>query len=97
MKSVNYTALVLIVFGLTGASAEPSDAAQANGIAGQRGGRAAAHLSGKAAVNTNGQWSADPERGWVRAEERKRFKDQRVGSTQRTQGKAKQNDKGKKF
>jgi hypothetical protein len=36
----------------------------------QRGGQAKSHMSSKGAANTNAQWSADPERGWVRAEER---------------------------
>lgn len=97
MKSANGIARLLIVSSLLAASAKLSDAAQAHGSAGQRGGRAATPMSGKAAANTNGQWSADPERGWVRAEERKELKDQRVGSTQRTQRKAKQSEKGKKF
>ena len=36
----------------------------------QPGGRADAHMSTKGQDNTNAQWSADPERGWVRADER---------------------------
>jgi hypothetical protein len=36
----------------------------------QRGGQAKSHMSSKGAANTNAQWSADPEKGWVRAEER---------------------------
>lgn len=34
------------------------------------GGKAASHMSSKGLENNNAQWSADPERGWVRAEER---------------------------
>lgn len=34
------------------------------------GGAAASHMSEKGLENTNAQWSADPERGWQRAEER---------------------------
>ena len=37
---------------------------------GDNGGQAKSHMSSKGAANTNAQWSADPERGWVRAEER---------------------------
>ena len=33
-------------------------------------GQAAAHMSSSASVNNNAQWSADPARGWVRAEQR---------------------------
>ena len=32
--------------------------------------QATAHTSNSASVNNNAQWSADPTRGWVRAEER---------------------------
>jgi len=42
-----------------------------------KGGKAASHMSGKGMENTNAQWSADPERGWVRAEERHKDQDQR--------------------
>ena len=33
----------------------------------QRGGKAAEHMSDKGAFNSNAQWSADPDKGWVRA------------------------------
>jgi len=36
----------------------------------QRGGQAAAHMSPKGSASTNAQWSADPTRGWIRADER---------------------------
>ena len=36
----------------------------------QPGGQAKSHMSDKGSSNTNAQWSADPERGWVRAGER---------------------------
>jgi len=36
----------------------------------QPGGQAKSHMSDKGSANTNAQWSADPERGWVRAGER---------------------------
>lgn len=35
-----------------------------------RGGQANAHMSPKGSVNSNAQWSADPTRGWIRADER---------------------------
>ena len=35
----------------------------------QRGGKAAEH-SDKGTFNSNAQWSADPDKGWVRADER---------------------------
>ena len=36
----------------------------------QRGGQASAHMSAKGSANSNAQWSADPTRGWIRADER---------------------------
>jgi hypothetical protein len=48
-------------------------AAPANGGPGgspHAGGKAVDHMSEKGTANTNGQWSADPDRGWMRAEER---------------------------
>jgi hypothetical protein len=58
------------------------------------GGKAAEHMSAKGSGNTNAQWSADPERGWVRAEERHDLaeKDAPRGSGH---GNGKQKNKGK--
>ena len=39
-----------------------------------KGGKAEARISDKGRANTNGQWSADPEKGWVRAEERQQIR-----------------------
>lgn len=36
--------------------------------------KAEAHMSDKGRANTNAQWSADPEKGWVRAEERQQVR-----------------------
>jgi hypothetical protein len=36
----------------------------------QRGGQAKLHMSSQGSENSNAQWAADPERGWVRAAER---------------------------
>ena len=43
----------------------------------QRGANAADHMSEKGFANSNAQWSADPEKGWVRAEKRHKLHDQR--------------------
>jgi hypothetical protein len=70
MKPNKYVAvfslLNALVFCLTNSLAH---AGQANKDTG-RGGQASSHMSSKGAANSNAQWSADPERGWVRAEER---------------------------
>jgi hypothetical protein len=64
----------LAVFSLLNALAfclihSPAHAGQAKDAG--RGGQANSHMSSKGAANTNAQWSADPERGWVRADERR--------------------------
>lgn len=43
----------------------------------QPGGKATNHVSEKGSTNGNAQWSADPEKGWVRAERRHDLHEQR--------------------
>src|ERR1051325_9819208 len=45
-------------------------------VAPQRGGKTADHMSERGSANTNAQWSADPERGWVRADKRHELHEQ---------------------
>ena len=51
-----------------------STQAAANGegknSAGHRGGQAATHMNSAGSMNNNAQWSADPTRGWIRADQR---------------------------
>ena len=56
--------------------------------------QAAAHTSNSARVNNNAQWSADPTRGWVRAEERQELKKSSV-TAKSTVEKQKNNPKAK--
>jgi hypothetical protein len=42
-----------------------------------RGGKASTYMSSKGAENSNAQWSADPEKGWVRADERHKLRHER--------------------
>ncbi len=70
MKPTRYIALFAVLNALAVFPIYHSThAAQAKG-ASQRGGSADSHMSGKAREETNAQWFADPERGWVRADER---------------------------
>ena len=57
-------ALVFVLGEAGGASAPGKNTAS------HHSGQAAAHMSSSASVNNNAQWSADPARGWVRAEQR---------------------------
>lgn len=61
-----FSLLNALTFCLTYSLADAGQGAKGS----QRGGQAKSHMSSKGAANTNAQWSADPERGWVRAEER---------------------------
>ena len=49
--------------------AQNAEAAPPKGV------KAEAHMSDKGRANTNAQWSADPKKGWVRAEERQQLRD----------------------
>ncbi|HXV80026.1 MAG TPA: hypothetical protein VEG60_09120 [Candidatus Binatia bacterium] len=70
MKTNKYIAvfslLTALAFSLSYSLADAGQGAKGS----QRGGQAKSHMSSKGAANTNAQWSADPEKGWVRAEER---------------------------
>ena len=62
-------------------------------------GKASEHMSGKGRVNTNAQWSADPDRGWIRAEERHKLHE-KDGSSDRVKpndGQQKGKRKPRKF
>lgn len=86
---------LIAVFSLLNAFAfcvthSPTNAAQGD-KGSQRGGQAKSHMSSKGAANTNAQWSADPERGWVRAEERHERRDasNETSTVQKNSGKHK--------
>ncbi len=60
---------------LLGSAGDQSQAKGPNGHVSNHGGRQAGnHMSNSGRTNSNAQWSADPSRGWVRAEERSDLK-----------------------
>jgi hypothetical protein len=79
MKFANYIVVAMLLSALVHTSAANAASADKNKV-NQRGGKATEHMSTKGSANTNAQWSADPERGWVRADERHK-KDQKTGIT----------------
>jgi hypothetical protein len=79
LSSLLATALLSVLLGTWTQAA----AAGAGKGANQRGGKASEHMSDKGALNNNSQWSADPERGWIRAEERHKIHDETHGTTDR--------------
>ena len=60
-----------------------------------KGGKVGAYMSAKGRANTNAQWSADPDKGWVRAEERHRIEKDK--NSKRNQVDRKGNGSKKKF
>ena len=45
-------------------------------------GKAAEQMGNKGATNPGAQWSADPERGWVRSDDRHQAKTTRLATTE---------------
>jgi len=91
MKSTKYLEILTIATALTlyasNSFAEPK---QGKGSNTNRNGQARSHMSSKGAENSNAQWSADPERGWVRAEERHGIQKQGHGTNKSKQNHGKQ-------
>ena len=69
MKFAAATALFVLFNALPSLSASSSEAAQARHIPSQRAGQAAQQMSSKGTAQNHHQWSADPERGWVRRDD----------------------------
>jgi hypothetical protein len=70
MKLNKYIAVFSLLNALTFClTHSPANAGQGD-KGSQHSGQAKSHMSSKGAANSNAQWSADPERGWVRADER---------------------------
>lgn len=96
MKSTQYVAILGILNAmLLCYSNSFAGAAEGKG-ANHRGGRADSHMSSKGMDNTNAQWSADPERGWIRAEERHELHGQGGSEIKSKQNHGKQKGQGSK-
>ena len=57
--------------------------------------KTASSATNKNSGNNSTQWQADPERGWVRADDRRNHKDQQASAKQNSEKKTKQ--KGNKW
>jgi hypothetical protein len=64
-----------------------------------KGSKPGEQMSEKGQANTNAQWSADPEKGWVRAEERRDLRDERPDKRnhKRTKGNGKETNKNHRY
>ncbi len=91
MKPIQYVAVFGVLNALAFSSINYSaHAAQAKGRTSQHGGKADTHMSVNGQKNTNAQWSADPERGWVRADERHDLHQQEQGAARNKKTRTKQ-------
>ena len=91
MKPLQYVAVFGVLNALAFSSISYSArAAQAKGRTSQRGGKADTHMSVNGQENTNAQWSADPDRGWVRAEERHNLHQKGQGAVRNKKTRTKQ-------
>ncbi len=96
MPSFTRAIALMTLTALLGSATSSTLAAGAGkGGTNQRGGKAGEHRSGKGSENSNAQWSADPERGWVRANERHRLHDNNDSAERGKQNNGKQKSKGK--
>jgi hypothetical protein len=91
--------VVILIASLIDCAGVAFGAAAGKGTVNQHRARAAAQMSTKGASNNNAQWSADPVRGWVRAEERHKMQQKTASSeaTKQNDGTQKGKGKGKKF
>jgi hypothetical protein len=96
MKSAKLAALLVILNALLSIGTTSGGAAQAKHSPSQRGGQAAQQMNSRGSQHRNHQWSADPERGWVRGDEAHGTNDRRSATKRKNQNNAQQTDRGKK-
>ena len=70
MKLNRYASVVLLLSVLTFVATASSVAGEPGKKKAGSGRQADSHMSGRGSANSNAQWTADPERGWIRADER---------------------------
>jgi len=85
-----------VLFNALSLYANSVDAAQAKHRPVQRGGSVGNTVSGGSAQSQH-QWSADPERGWVRRDEPDRENDRRAPTERHQPSRDRSKGKGKKF
>ena len=96
MKPSKYVAIFSLVNALTFCLTQLSARAGQEHKGSQPGGQAKSHMSDKGSANTNAQWSADPERGWVRADERHQQHEESQTKEKAKQNRGKQKANGAK-
>ncbi len=95
MKSAKVAAQFLLLNALLSSGITSGGAAQAKHSPSQRGGQAAQQMNSGGSQNRNHQWSADPERGWVRGDDNHDVNDQRSVTKRQNKNKTQQIDRKK--
>ena len=95
MKSAKVAAQFLLINALLSIGTTSGGAAQAKHAPSQRGGQAAQQMNSRGSQQRNHEWSADPERGWVRGDENHGANDQRSVTKRQNKNKAQQFDRAK--
>jgi hypothetical protein len=96
LRPTDVWSVVILIAVLVDCNGIAFGAAAGKGNANKRGANAAAQMSTTGASNSNAQWSADPVRGWVRADERHKMQEKTSDATKQNDGMQKGKGKGKK-
>jgi hypothetical protein len=96
MRSAKRAAVLVLLMALPSVATTVSFAAQAPFGTNHRGASSASHANSNGTSSNSGQWSADPERGWVRDNDGRRTNEQHISTRRLKENKAKQKDKGNK-
>jgi hypothetical protein len=98
MSTPAYGIAILSLTALLGNFSSSGFGAETGKSASGKGGKAAEQMSTKGRLNSNAQWSADPDRGWVRAEERHKLRgtEDSLGPVKQNNGQGQGKGKAKK-
>ena len=96
MKPNKYLAVFALLSLLAFSSTHSSANAGQGDKGSNRGGQSSSHMSSKGSANSNAQWSADPERGWVRADEHQQRQDDSQATSKSKQNRGNQKANGTK-
>ena len=96
MKSTRYVQILSVIIATTlCASIACAEPRQGKGSSNHRRGQPGSHMNSKSGENSNVQWSADPERGWVRVDEDGENRTQSHGMNNSNQNQGKQEGQDK--
>jgi hypothetical protein len=81
MKASRRVITVTIISGLLSCLATTPVVSESKKTGNRSGGHQSLHMADKIVANSSAQWSADPKKGWVRAEERHKEQERRESTS----------------